>query len=58
MKISLERKDLIESCKNLKANEVKFEHFKSEIRAAILVSDVVTFEDNNEVKIIKNRLGE
>lgn len=58
MKVYLERKDLIESCKNLKVNEVKFEHFKSEIRAAILVSDVVTFEDNNEVKIIKNRLGE
>jgi len=57
MKVYLERKDLIESCKNLKVNEVKFEHFKSEIRAAILVSDVVTFEDNNEVKIIKNRLG-
>ena len=57
MKVSLERKDLVESCKNLKVNEVKFEHFKSEIRAAILVSDVVIFEDNNEIKIIKNRLG-
>ncbi len=57
MKISLERKDLVESCKNLKVNEVKFEHFKSEIRASILVSDVVIFEDNNETKIIKNRLG-
>ena len=57
MKISLERKDLVESCKNLKVNEVKFEHFKSAIRAAILVSDVVIFEDNNEIKIIKNRLG-
>ena len=57
MKISLERKDLVESCKNLKVNEIKYNHFKSEIRAAILVSDVVIFEDNNEIKIIKNRLG-
>lgn len=57
MKISLERKDLVESCKNLKVNEVKFEHFKSEIRASILVSDVVIFEDNSEVRVIKSRLG-
>lgn len=58
MKVSLERKDLVESCKNLKVNEIKYNHFKSEIIAAILVSDVVTFEDNNEVRVIKNRLGE
>lgn len=57
MKIYLERKDLVESCKNLKVNEVKFEHFKSEIRASILVSDVVIFEDNSEVRVIKSRLG-
>ena len=57
MKISLERKDLVESCKNLKVNEIKYNHFKSEIRVAILVSDVVTFEDNSEVRVIKSRLG-
>ena len=57
MKIYLERKDLVKSCKNLKVNEIEFSNFKSEVRKAILFSDVVVFKDNNETKIIKNRLG-